>query len=328
MFRGLSRRQFVTSAAAAATVWPLGPALAQSNPRSVELVNRSVVTTCAEEDNVDLRLVGSGVRAFRIEALHPPYMDRVTVDSYAPDFSGCNFNEQSHPTDPKHRFTPRRVILWETSEWLMVGNVHETFWRSKTIDFVVGGTVEHGIHLMQLYRKDAAEPKLGRHQFLVLYPSDGYWRGKPLPVESLNYSVYGSSFLVGPIEDDGRPIVNLKRVEFVPETMTFFIDFDLGGQATLRIAEINRERLAIETRFSMPTGANQAFAAVRSMFVTPDNSDVAEVTLRTSADATPAVTSVKSFTSGVTTEARLGRSVISRHNTSAPDLWFGRFEGA
>jgi hypothetical protein len=255
-------------------------------------------------------------------------MDRVTVDSYAPDFSGCHFNETSHPTDPKHKFTPRRVILWETAEWLMVGNVHETFWRSKTIDFVVGNTVEHGIHLMQLYRKDAAEPKLGRHQYLVLYPSDGYWRAKPLPVESLNYSVYGSSFLVGPIEEDGRPIVNLSRVEFVPETMTFLIDFDLGGSATVRIAEINRQKFAAEIGFSMPSTPDRAFAAVRSMFVAEDNSDTAEIHTRATTEATPTIERVDRFTKATTTEARIGRRALSRHNTSAPDLWFGRFAGA
>lgn len=328
MLSRLSRRQFVSSAAAAALCPLASPAFAQTGSRPIDLVNRSVVTTCAEEDNVDLRLIGDGVRSFWLEALHPPYMDQVTVDSYAPDFSGCHFSEQSHPTDPKHKFTPRRVILWETAEWLMVGNVHETFWRSKTIDFVVGDTVEHGIHLMQLYRKDAAEPKLGRHQYLVLYPSDGYWRAKPLPVEGLNYGVYGSSFLVGPVEDDGRPIVNLARVEFVPETMTFLIDFDRGGSATVRIAEINRQKFAAEIGFSNPSSSQMPFAAVRSMFVAKDNADTAEVHTRPSNDAEATIEPIDRFTRAATVEARLGRRTISRHNTSAPDLWFGRFQGS
>ena len=42
---------------------------------------------------------------------------------------------------------------------------------------------------------------------MVLYPPDGYWRARPLPFEDMRWTAYGSSFLVGPVETQERPIV-------------------------------------------------------------------------------------------------------------------------
>ena len=55
----------------------------------------------------------------------------------------------------------------------------------------------------------------------MLYPQDGYWRARPLPPANLKWSAYGSSFLVGPIEFEQRPFVNIREVVFDPNTKTF-----------------------------------------------------------------------------------------------------------
>lgn len=322
----LSRRHLLLAASTLGGLAALGVAPAHAEPATVEVVNATKATTCAEEDNVYVKLYGEGIRGMRIEALHPAYMDKVTVDSYAPDFSGCNFDGTSHPTDPKHKFMPKRVILWETADWLMVGNTYETFWRPDSVDFVVAGKVEKDIHLMQLYRKDASEPKLGRHQFLVLYPPDGYWRAKPLPVKHLNYGVYGTSYLVGPVEEAGRPVVELARVEFVPETMSFLLDFEDGSKGTLKISEVSDVRIAMDFLMDRALPAGKPLAAIRSMFVTADNSDVAEVQARETREGALETVPLMDWTRRRVADVRFGRTVLSRHNTSAPDMAFSRFE--
>ncbi|HEY6876984.1 MAG TPA: hypothetical protein VI299_03155 [Polyangiales bacterium] len=299
--------------------WLLG--LVGCAPTMVEVVNASRVTQCAEEDNVYVVLRGEGVRKLRVEARHPSYMQRVEADHYEPDFTDCNFDGNAHPTDPKFTFTPKRVILWETERWLMVGNTYETFWRKNTPDFVVGDTVTPEIHLMQLYLKDAGEPKLGRHQFLVLYPPDGYWRAKPIPTLPLNYGVYGTSFLVGPVEEQGRPVVELAKVAFVPETMTFELTYRDGSHGEMKIAEVDRSKIALE--YTHDRSLPSPMAAIRSMYVTPERSDVAEVRWR--ARSHESVTPLPEFKVGEVSEVNFGRSVVPNHNRSAPDMWFGRF---
>src|ERR1700761_4585046 len=97
-------------------------------PPMARVVNASRLGQCAEEDNVYVKLLGEGLRKLRVEARHPTYMKLVQADLYEPDFTSCNFDGNAHPTDPVFHFTPKRVILWETDQYLMVGNTYETFW--------------------------------------------------------------------------------------------------------------------------------------------------------------------------------------------------------
>jgi hypothetical protein len=61
------------------------------------------------------------------------------------------------------------------------------------------------------------------------------------------------------------------------------------------------------------------------MFVTNEKSDVAEVSWRERSDAPVIVQPVIDFTQHQASEVRFGRTVISKHNPSAPDMWFGQF---
>ena len=112
----------------------------------------------------------------------------------------------------------------------------------------VGDRVETGLHLLQLWTRyqDRAE------EVLVLYPQDGYWRARPLPPENLQWSAYGSSFLIGPIETDQRPFVDIRDVAFDPETRTFTLKFARGGSATLRVDKLDTEREVLDVTLDPP----------------------------------------------------------------------------
>lgn len=308
-----------------AIVWLVtGYTVTQSADASVLVVNETRATRCAEEDNVYVKLQGEGLRRFRAEARHPRYMSRVKVDSYAPDFSHCNFDDKHAGSEPTYTFEPKRVILWESDEYLLVGNTHEHFWRPNKVDFVVGDRTTPEIHLVQMYLKDPAEPKLGRHQFLVLYPPDGYWRAKPIPPLPLNYSVYGTSFLAGPIEQAGRPVVEIQRVEFVPSELTFKLLYRDGSRGEMRVAALDRKHVALDYTHDRPLPSTQPLAAIRSMYVVPENSDTAEVSWRSPGRALR-TRALPKFAREEAVEVMFGRSKVSRHNSSAPDMWFGAF---
>jgi len=66
------------------------------------------------------------------------------------------------------------------------------------------------------------------------------------------------------------------------------------------------------------------FAALRSMFVSADVADTAEVRLSPEAGKSMAKP-IMDFSSGTAEAATFARSLPSRHNSSAPDLRFSDF---
>jgi len=292
-------------------------------PGAATLINATRTTLCAEEDNVYVKLAGEGLVGMRIEARQPPYISQLTVDDSKADFTDCNFKQSENPV---YHFQPKKVVLWENERFVMVGNTYETFWRNDQVDVVVQGQVTQQIHLIQLHLKDASEPSAGRFEFLVLYPVDGYWRAKPIPSLPMTSSTYGTSFLVGPVQEALRPVVELAKVEFVPEQLSFRLDYEDGSHGVMHIAEITRDKLALEYSHDRGYPGSQPMAAIRSMYVTPEKSDVAEVTLRPAPAGEPLTQPLSALTQRSVEEVRFGRSVISRHNPSAPDMWFGAFQ--
>jgi hypothetical protein len=138
-------------------------------------------------------------------------------------------------------------------------------------------------------------------------------------------STYGSSFLVGPVKEGVRPVVELAKVEFVPSEMTFRLDYEDGSHGAMHLLEIDRKRLVLQYEHDRPLPASQPLAAIRSMFVTPERADVAEVRWRASAGGAPTTEPVSTFQRATAYDVAFGRSVVSRHNPSAPDMWFGAF---
>jgi hypothetical protein len=300
----------------------IDPARRATMPVQAEFINASQPTLCAEEDNVYVKVVGTGISAFRIVAEHPPYIASVVKDSTDPDFTNCDMSN-----DPVYKFEPRTVILYEDARTRLVGHAFPTFWRPESVDFRVGDRVERGLHLVQLVRLavPGPEPKPRDVEILVLYPSDGYWRPKPLPPSTLPDSAYGSSFLFGPVEHDGRPYVALREVTFDPVRENFDLVFRDGSRGRLGVSEVSRKQLVLSLSLDRPLAPDRPFAALRSMFVTTDQADVSLVAWNAGAAGTQSTAPVLSFGGIRAPAARFGRSEPSHHNLSAPDIVFDGF---
>jgi hypothetical protein len=283
---------------------------------AVDVVNASVPTLCAEEDNVYLKLQSAEARRFTIEAVHPAYAGTIQVDRFAPDFRNCNMSNAK-----TFKFQPRRVTLYETPDWWLVGYTFESFWRPNQVPVRVGDRVISGLHLLQLWTRGASRPE----EVLVLYPADGYWRARPMAPPNLGWNAYGSSFLIGPVETEIRPFVDIKDVAYEPSTKTFTLDFVRGGNATLRVGKLDDERIVLDVNLSQVPGAQRPFAALRSMFVSEGNSDVARIGWRTKDSEAWQKDPVMEFKRATAAELWAGRLVPSLHNTSAPDMVFRDF---
>jgi hypothetical protein len=299
------------------------PACAQAAPLHVEAVNASKPTRCAEADNIYVRLISPRVQRFTIEARHPAYLSAMTADDKAPDFGNCRTSR-----DPAFRSTPREVTLYEDARWQLRGFTYSTFWRRAQVPVRVGTRVETGLHLLQLWTRGRERDE----EVLVLYPADGYWRVRPLAPEKLGWqpdlllpTAYGASFLVGPVEQQRRPLVDIRDVTFDPGEGAFHLKFARGGGATVKVAALNGEKISLDIALtrSMPL---MPFAALRSMFVAPDNADTAEVSWQDTRDVSHAPMPVMKFKRANVSELWAGRSRPSRHNTSAPDMVFAGFK--
>src|SRR5262249_52838571 len=238
-----------------------------ADPIAVVVGNGSTPTLCAEAGNVYLKLTSPAVRQFTIEASHPAYAGTIVADRTAPDFRNCDMS-----ADPVHYAEPRRVTIYEIGDLQLVGHTFSSFWRPNAVAVRVGTRVETGLHLLQLFTKF----KERSEEVLVLYPADGYWRARPLPPEHLSYSAYGSSFLIGPVETAGRPFVDMRDIAFDPAARTFRLAFARGGDATLRLDVVDREHIVLDVKLDRAI-EGRPFAALRSMFVTEVNADVAQV---------------------------------------------------
>jgi hypothetical protein len=290
-----------------------------ANQLAVDVINASEPTLCAEKDNVYLKLQSAEARRFTVEAVHPAYIGTIVVDRWAPDFTNCDMSN-----DPAFKFDRRRLTIYETEEWQLVGLTFPSFWRPNQVPVRVGDRVETGFHLLQLWTRHQERAE----EVLVLYPADGYWRTRPLPPVNLRWSAYGSSFLVGPVEVEGRPFIDIRDIAFDPETRTFTLNFARGGSATLRLDKLDQERIVLDVGLSAPIAPERPFAALRSMFVTETNSDVAQIAWHGKGSQAFTQVPVMSFTRANAAELWAGRSVPSRHNTSAPDMVFRNFSSA
>ena len=111
-------------------------------------------------------------------------------------------------------------------------------------------------------------------------PQDGYWRLRPLAPQGMAPTAFGSSFLVGPVEFDGRPIVKIKETRVRSKLRARSrLAFERGGRATLTLAKVDQNRHVLDVDLDQPI-AGRAFAALRSMYVTEFNNDVARVAVR------------------------------------------------
>jgi hypothetical protein len=188
----------------------------------------------------------------------------------------------------------------------------------------VGNTVERGFHMVQLWmlHRERAE------EIMVFYPPDGYWRARPLPFEDMRWTAYGSSFLVGPVEVQKRPLVRLKEIAFDPQTRTFKLQFMRGGHASLTLKAIDQKHISLDVALSQDVPRGTPFASLRSMYVTETNSDVARLAWRHLNGKRWHEASVMDLKQTALNHLWAGRRIPSQHNLSAPDFVFRNFESA
>jgi len=290
---------------------------ATAEPLAVEVSNASEPVLCAEKDNVTVNFTSKDVRRFRIEAAHPAYIGTLQRDSFEADWTGCTAPGDPVPGTPQ---PPKRTTLYEQIDFWVVGLTFPSFWRPATATVRIGTRVEKGLHLLQVWM---IRP-MGGEEVLVLYPQDGYWRLRPLAPAGLAPTAFGSSFLIGPVEVEGRPIVRIKEVTFDPKARTFTLAFERGGAATVKMASTDRNRHALEVALDKPVDG-RPFAALRSMYVTDFNNDVARIAVREKDAKGWREDAVMAFERATATDVWAGRTVPSRHNTSSPDMVFSGF---
>jgi hypothetical protein len=308
---------------AATLLWALlSSAAVSAAPAQATVSNDTHATACAEEDNVSLNLDGAGIRRFRVEALPPAYLASIEQDRTAPDFSGCNFDGSTHPTDPRYTFKERRAVLHDGPRWQIVGMTLPSFWRPERVPVRVDGRTDRGFHMIQVFAKTGAKPL----EALVMYPSDGYWRIKPLPPARFGDGVYGSSFVMGPVEQAGRPVARIASIAIETNPLAFKLRFANGAEAKVDVREISEARTTLDVAMKPGRKQGPRFAVLRSMYVAPDNADMSEVAWRTTPGGAEQRKPLPEFRTLQAADVRFGRSVPSRHNTSAPDIRFGGFE--
>lgn len=288
---------------------------APASELAVTVTNASKSTQCAESDNVYLKLQSPSVRRFVVEATHPTYIGTLPAERKDPDFRHC---DMSH--DPTFTFAPRQITLYEDAEWRVIGYTFASFWRPERVPVRAGDRTETGLHLVQLWKLSGASA----YEVLVVYPSDGYWRARPLAPPQLAEAAYGSSFLLGPIETQRRPLVRLREIVFDPPHHLVRVNFARGGSATLHLDTLDRQRLSLAVSLHDPI-ADGPFAALRSMYVTDTNADVARVAWRAREGKAWQRRSIMGFRDARAIEFWAGRVIPSRHNAGAPDMTFRGF---
>ncbi|MBX9757320.1 MAG: hypothetical protein K2Y29_00985 [Beijerinckiaceae bacterium] len=293
---------------------------------AVAVTNRSEPVLCAEKDNIQIDFTAPDVKSFRVQAVHPAYIGTIGVDRYLPDFTACDMSKDPVVATSVKK-TVRRTI-YETPDFQLVGYTYPTFWRAantpvRVIDREnnIDATFRE-IHLMQVWtlHRERAE------EVLVVYPPDGYWRARPLPFADMRWTAYGSSFLVGPVEVQERPIVDLKLITYDAQAKTFTLDFARGGSAKMSIQALDPEHMALDVTLEGSIPRNLPFASLRSMYITDINNDAARVAFKPKNAQRWGEAHVMDFKSADASEFWLGRTTASKHNTSAPDMILGKFK--
>ncbi|MBO0766454.1 MAG: hypothetical protein J2P50_17955 [Hyphomicrobiaceae bacterium] len=303
--------------AAAGGLWPV--AAQPTDELAVEATGASEPVLCAEKDNVTVYFSSKDVRRFTVEATHPAYIGALQRDSFEADWTGCKA-----PGDPAPKAgpLPKRTTLYEDYDLWVVGQTYPSFWRPATASVRFGDRVAKDIHLLQVWLRRP----MGGEEVLVLYPQDGYWRLRPLAPAGLAPTAFGSSFLIGPVEVAGRPVVNLREVAFDARSRTFTLSFERGGTARVAMAKTDQSRHVLDVAFDTPI-AGRPFAALRSMYVTDFNNDVARIAMLESGAKGWRELGIMEFKRAMATHVWAGRIALSRHNTSSPDMAFLGFSG-
>jgi hypothetical protein len=311
----LAHRRALVVVLGGALALSLSVAHAQA-PVAVNVSSASQLESCAEKDNVTIQFSSAQARQFRIEAAHPAYIGGVNGERREPDWTDCSGEVIRSGPPP----TERRITFYESPFLWVTGYEWSDYWRQRDVPVRVGGRVEHNLTMVQVwvFVRGKAE------QVLVLYPTDGLWRLHPLPPPHLAWTSYGSSLLIGPVEIKQRPLVELKEISYDPTVKTFHLAFERGGNALVKLTDFDDDHILLDVSFDRAIDG-LPFAALRSMYVTEFNADVARIAVQQPDEAGWLELPIMNFRKANATKVWMGRLVPSRHNISAPDMVFSGF---
>ncbi|HML31038.1 MAG TPA: hypothetical protein PKE16_19775, partial [Hyphomicrobium sp.] len=121
-----------------------------------------------------------------------------------------------------------------------------------------------------------------------------------------------------------RPLVKIKEAVFDPAHLQFTLAFERGGSATVKIASVDTNRLALDVSFGQGISGSP-FAMLRSMYVTEFNNDTARIAVREQGAKGWREENVMKFDHARATDIWIGRLTPSQHNTTSPDVVFNSF---
>ena len=117
---------------------------------------------------------------------------------------------------------------------------------------------------------------------------------------------------------EGRPIVKIREIAFDPKARAFTLAFERGGSATVKMARTDQNRNTLEVALDKGI-EGRPFAALRSMYVTDFNNDVARVAVREKGGSGWREEPIMTFKRAASAvDLWTGRVSSSRHNTSSP----------
>jgi len=280
--------------------------------------NGTVPTLCAEHDNISVGLAAPDsyrITSFSFAMSHPTY--EWTVDHTAPDFSNCQPTEE-----PVYDFTPATRGVPGTGAAGIVAVTEPQWWLPTGMTVIANDTAIEDVHYIAMHR----EMYPGHWpQVLVIY-ADGNIRAKPFAPAGVFDTIFGSSFIIGPVEQSTRPFAAIKSLQYIPATDSLNIIYANEQTATLTIDEITRDVLRINVDVSgLTLEPGQRFANLRSMIVNEGNADADHMAWVDDAGVEHD-DPILDFAGGLGSEFFLYRETLSIHNTSAPDILVGDFE--
>jgi len=271
-------------------------------------VNNSVSTLCAEEDNINIPIVGR-LDTFEIEATHPSYS--VGVDNCEPDSTNC-----SPSPDTCFPFTEATFALFDDGEVLIEAVRQECWWRPNGMSFSVNdGQQVNDIHYIRVSSRVAQTSEYP--QFFILY-MDGNVRLIPHPPFGRDRVCFGSSVLVGPVTLDVRPIAEISSARYISKSKTIEVTYRFGGRASFVLRRVDRAWALVEVAIHYPTQFDP-FVSFQSMFVQNGNADVDRVRW-IEPNGAIRESSVSDFLGSLGSDWLFFRTTRSQHNTSAPDI--------
>jgi len=200
--------------------------------------------------------------------VHPNYIGTIVVDRSAFDLHNCPELKAA----PIIAEQPKRVTIFETPELQLVGLTIPNFWRKNIVPVRVGDRVEAG-------RTAAAivGPHPGSRRGSAGALSAGRLLARPAAAaQKLNWSAYGTSFLIGRSNRISVPSSpSRRRVRPGHQDVSPELHARRQCEPARRCARYRAPGARCDSR--SPVGGDLPFAALRSMFVTEINNDVAHL---------------------------------------------------